>query len=110
MANHADEGLLTLPGGKRIEELLVDPDNTARSDKLLAGLAAKIEMARTRGAGFAPAEAAKKILAGVFEEMELEPEYVTDRLTLGWLQGPENEEAARDLVRSLREALDAVAA
>jgi len=108
MGENAANGLFSLPGQRRVEELLLDPRTVAAAAPHLADIERHVEMARTRGAGFAGAEAAKRAFAAIPDETGLPGDVVASDLARAWLSIEANRACAQELVQSIRRGLDEV--
>jgi len=100
------KGLFSLPGDRSPEQILLEPANLERGEKLLAGLKDAVDRAKVQGQGYAGSEAAKRIFAGLASELEMSSDFIADRLTLAWLSDPQWEDASKALVASIRQACE----
>lgn len=97
------DGLFSLPGRLSPEQTLLAEENINEAERLIDGLREAFERASVHGNGFEGSQKAKRIFEVLPHEAGLEKEVLADRLTICWLN--RNNEAARDLVKSIREGL-----
>ena len=78
-------GLLSLPGDKAPEELLLSQDNVQRAEQFMEGLLEGYERAKAHGLGHTGSKWAKKVFEALPAELSESKEQISDRLTLAWL-------------------------
>lgn len=99
-------GLLSLPGNKAPETLLLEPDNLDRAESLVNGIRNAFHRAKIQGLDLQGSKWSKKIFEALPNEAGLEPEKLTDRLTLAWFSEPVNDKAARELVERMNKCFE----
>lgn len=100
------QGLFSLPGALSPEELLLGNANVVRTEGLLHGITAAVELARVQGQGLQGAAQAKKVFAALCKQLNAAEDFVSDRLTLGWLSDAGTAVHCAALVQAVQQALD----
>lgn len=90
----ARDALLSLPGDLSPEELLIAPENIQRAERLVDGIQQSYQMAVVAAIGLTGSARAKRIMAALSHQTQLNEEKLADRLTLAWLDA-NNDEARR---------------
>ncbi len=104
---NGEVGLFSLPGNVSPEEVLLDAENIQRADAFYSGFAVAYARASAQGLGYAGSARAKREMRALPLELQQTQEFVSDRLAIAWLASPENENRARELIQSIRAALEA---
>jgi hypothetical protein len=99
-----EAGLLSLPGEKAPEELLLGNENIEEAEKVLSGITDAFNRAKASGLGLAGSKWAKKVFSALPGELSASREFISDRLTLAWLARHESE--AKVLVGQIEKALE----
>ena len=99
-------GMFSLPGNLSPEEVLLEHGNVARADGIYPGLREAVDRASARGAGYQGSARAKRVMRALPSELGKPEDFISDRLSIAWLNDPGNHEAARQLARQLQELLD----
>jgi len=99
-----ETGLLSLPGEKAPEELLLSDENVLDAEKVLCGITDAFSRAKASGLGLTGSKWAKKVFSALPGELSASREFISDRLTLAWLSRHESE--ARILVEQIEKALE----
>lgn len=86
-----ESGLLSLPGNKAPEELLLCQENIQRAEQFMSGLIEGYERAKAHGLGHTGSKWAKKVFEALPAELSESKEQISDRLTLAWLSHHETE-------------------
>lgn len=103
------QGLFSLPGNQLPEQLLLDPANVARTEQFWNGITEAVALARVQGQGLQGAAQAKRVFAALCKQVDETDDFLSDRLTLGWLSDPGTATACNALVQAAQQALDAAA-
>ena len=97
------DGIFSLPGELAPESLLLEQANIEAAEQLLNGVTDAFERAKVVGLQLAGSARAKKVFPALAHEMQIPTDLLSDRLTLAWLQGHNDEALA--LVEGMRAAL-----
>jgi len=95
-----DAAILSLPGNKAPESLLLEAENLERAEKYISGLKEAFDCAKAAGLGLHGSAWAKRVFAALEAELGYEKGLLADRLTLAWL-GAEDEKS-KQLVLDIR--------
>jgi predicted ATPase len=99
-----EAGLLSLPGDKAPEELLLSDNNIREAEGVLSGITDAFNRAKATGLGLEGSKWAKKVFTALPGEIAASREFLSDRLTLAWLS--RHEADARGLVTQIGKALE----
>ena len=99
-------GLLSLPGDKAPETLLLESENLERAERFINGIQKIFEVAQIEGLDKQGSQWSKKVFDALASELRLEKTLLINRLILAWFSDSDNNEAAKALIQKILKAFE----